>query len=391
MGTLSRLLAGLCLTLVFLPAEAASFRIRPVVLAGDPAPGGGQFGGFDEVTLNGRGEVLFEATVGGVEGLYLASDGSIRPLVVLGHPTPLGGRYLGLAFPTLNDAGQAAFLAMIKDGQAPGAILMWSGGRLSVVAAIRDPAPGGGNFKEFRDVTLDHRGQIAFVAAVQGGREPGGVFVRSGDAGKRVAALLGPTPLGGTFMELALPSLDGTRVVFHGKVSGGKGRTGIFEVSANGSRRLVAEGDPAPAGGTFRDLGAPILGRSGSVAFWASTRDGRTPGGLFLATGTGIRQAVARGEPAPRGGAFSFFGLVFSFVESTGIAFQADLSGKGPRRGIFVTGPAGVRAVAVQGDPSPAGGEFQGFGAPSIASTGAVAFVGSSGSRDGIFIAEPLP
>jgi len=390
-GTLARLLALLGAIALSFPGEAASFTIRPVVLAGDPAPGGGRFQGFEEVTINGRGEILFEGITGEGEGLYLASGGSIRPLAILGQPTPLGGQYLGLAFPTLNEAGQVAFLAMIKGGQVPGAIFLWSEGRLAPVAVIGDQAPGGGSFQEFRDVTLDREGQVAFVAGIQDGREPGGLFVRSREGLRRVAALLEPTPLGGTFMELALPSLEGGRVVFHGKVSGTRTRTGLFEVSANGLRTLVAEGGPSPAGGTFHELGPPVLARSGTVAFWASVREGKVPGGLFLATGKGIQQAVARGAPAPRGGTFSFLGLAFSYVEPGGIAFQADLTGQGPRRGIFVAGPQGIRAVVVQGDPSPAGGSFEAFGLPSLAGNGAVAFGGSTGSGHGIFLAEPLP
>src|SRR5207245_8952686 len=78
------------------------------------------------------------------------------------------------------------------------------GGRGGAVAATGDPAPGGGSFAAFPSPpALSQRGTTAFVAAVDGGSAPLGVYQAGIDLPKRLAGIGDILPDGGRLAAFA--------------------------------------------------------------------------------------------------------------------------------------------------------------------------------------------
>src|SRR4029077_4353689 len=83
-------------------------------------------------------------------------------------------------------------------------------------------------------------------------------------------------------------------VVFLATVRRGRESTEAMVASRGGVlHKVVAQGDPAPAGGTFAAFGPPAVNASGTVAFAAVVEGKAVPGGIF----------VAGWDPPPMGGA----------------------------------------------------------------------------------------
>jgi len=79
------------------PLAAQTFTVRPVVTAGQSAPGGGTFEHFSVESLpivaplNARGQVAFFASLlrgAGGEGLFHAAGSGITKVTVEGDPAP---------------------------------------------------------------------------------------------------------------------------------------------------------------------------------------------------------------------------------------------------------------------------------------------------------------
>src|SRR5207244_1894809 len=110
---------------------------RPVVRAGDPAPGGERFTFFPpSVALNTAGHVLFGAYLEhDRSGLFVARDGGIARVVGRGDPTPAGGVFShvlgvdGMALPflyALTRAGHVAFVGAVEGGTTEGGVFLAS-------------------------------------------------------------------------------------------------------------------------------------------------------------------------------------------------------------------------------------------------------------------------
>ena len=112
------------------PTTTGPGALRAVVRSGRPAPGGGRFDRFDVASqpivapVNARGQVAFYATVlraPAREGIFLAEAGRLSKVAALGDPTPGGGTLAEFAahpLPALNAAGHVAFSAQIAGGRA---------------------------------------------------------------------------------------------------------------------------------------------------------------------------------------------------------------------------------------------------------------------------------
>src|SRR6266436_2339528 len=139
--------------------------------------------------------------------------------------------------------------------------------------------------------------------------------------------------------------------------------------------KVVAQGDPAPAGGTFAAFGPPAVNASGTVAFAAVVEGKAVPGGIFVAGGDRLQMAVAAGEETEIGGIFAKFSERISLNDAGVIAFHGMLKFAPVDSAIFVVESGRTRAISRLGDPAPGGGTIAHFGPwPSVGSTGAVAF-----------------
>ena len=173
-------------------------------MCGDASPIGGHFGGFFFGTfftpdINDAGDVLFFCDVNGGDSrralfLYRGATGEIVKVAAIGDPSPIGGTFGAVGPGSLNNNGQVVFLASAV-GTINSDIFMWDNGVVTKVAAVGDPAPGGGTYSflgtesaGFQDGTnipvgplpdINDSGQIAFRAIVSGGITERGIVVRT--------------------------------------------------------------------------------------------------------------------------------------------------------------------------------------------------------------------
>ena len=338
-------------------APAPSTAVRVVAAIGDPAPGGGQFGGFTVESLpvlaptNSRGQVAFFATIHrgpGGEGFFLRSRDRVTRIAREGDAVPGVGALSGFGrhpMPALNESGAVAFAAAVAGGKTVEGIFLSARGRLQPVALSGGPAPGvsSGTLSGVESPALNDRGDVVFLATVRRGRE--------------------------------------TLEAIYVREAGGK------------LRKVIAQGDPAPAGGSFAGFGAPVLNNKGVVGFAAAVEGKAVPGGIFLATGDQVRMLVGAGDDTPIGGIFFKFSERFSLNDAGTVAFNAMLKDAPAAGGQFVVQAGRVLKVAVVGDAAPGGGAFSHFGLwPGLNARGTLAFVASvdgGPSPMAVFVGDP--
>ena len=158
--------------------------ITPVVVPGDPAPGGGRFDFADQPTMNAKGDIAFGAhlagtpctlalpqdiVIGCARDLYLreAASGQIRRLLALGDAAPGGGVFRSFRFPVINAGGDVLFLATVEtEAGLERGLFLARGGTIVAVARVGDDAPGGGQFVTLSNQPgnwdLNDRGDVAF-------------------------------------------------------------------------------------------------------------------------------------------------------------------------------------------------------------------------------------
>jgi hypothetical protein len=336
----------LCLLLTALapggPAHAGeTYTLRALARTGDAAPGGGSFDRFGQETLpivapvNARGDVAFFATVsrgGSDEGIFLQRAGRLVPVARDGDPVAGVGRLSGFGkhpTPALNDAGTVVFAAAVTGGRAVEGIFTWSAGRLRAIATTGMPMPGmpSAVLAGVDAPAVNARGDVVFLATVRRGREATEAVVAS--------------------------------------------RGGVLH-------KVVAQGDLAPAGGTFAGFGPPAVNASGAVAFAAVVEGKAVPGGIFVAGPDRLQMVVAAGEETEIGGIFAKFSERIGLSDAGAIAFHGILKFAPVDAAIFVVESGRPRVVAKLGDPAPGGGTIAHFGLwPVIGPAGAATFAAS--------------
>ena len=243
-------------------------RTRKLWKRGDPAPDGNGTFAFarNDVLLNNRSEVVFNATMMGTrggngdnEGVFRATTNRVTQLIREGQRLPVGNGVFGGGFhlPSVNDQGQMVVFANIAQSGVAGdhGIFMADGTRVTQVARRGDPSPDGkGRFVlepeeegVYGESEFNNRGQVAFKAYFGSNSGPfneeGIIFVES----------------------------DGTRTLIARK---GQALAG----SAISSLRVLGENDDIRP--INRRGGRKALSERGSVVFRATLADGRQ--GIFV-------------------------------------------------------------------------------------------------------------
>ena len=318
-----------------------AYVLRQLARTGEAAPGGGTFDRFGQEALpivapvNARGDVAFFASLShgtSDEGIFLQRAGRVVAVAREGDRVAGVGRLSGFGkhpTPALNDAGSVAFAAAVAGGRAVEGIFTWSAGRLRAVATTGTPAPGipSGVLASVDMPAINARGEVVFLATIRRGRES---------------------------IEAILASNGGVL------------------------RKVVAQGDPAPAGGAFAAFGPPAVNAGGQVAFAAVVEGKAVPGGVFVVAGDRIQMAVAAGADTPMGGIFAKFSERIALNDAGVIAFHGMLKFAPVDAAIFVVENGRIRAVSRLGDPAPGGGTIAHFGLwPVVGSGGEVAFAAS--------------
>src|SRR6266480_4024509 len=306
------------------PAAAALYTVRPILLTGQPAPGGGTFTEFSDPALNGRGDLAFAAlstSSPGQAAVYLWNGTGTTVLAQRGRPAPSGGVFTVFNDVTLNDRQAVVFLGQTTDRAAHQGLYLARAGTIAPVVVTGQPAPTGGRFEFFLDGSplQNDRGEVAFIASTV----PRGTF--------GVYVLVGGRPV-----------------------------------------PVVTTEDDAPAGGRFTEFGFLMLTNAGTVGFVGRAARSAVPEGLYV-TGRAVLVTLARRGEAASGEALTTF-VNSAMNQQESIVFELGTPDPIPR-GIFVATRAGVRAV----------------GTPAINDRGQVAFVAETDDgRRGIYLVSPL-
>src|SRR2546425_518130 len=154
---------------------------------------------------------------------------------------------------------------------------------------------------------------------------------------------------------------------------------------ADRARPVVLAGDAVPGGGTFERFSveslpivAPVTSE-GRVAFFATILRGRASEGFFVWSEGKVAKVVVDGDPSPTGGTFSGFGRhpIPALNAHGRLAFAAAVAGGKTVEGIFLATGRTVRTVAVTGGAAPGvpSGVLASVDAPSLNDRGDVAFL----------------
>ncbi|MFQ5741172.1 MAG: choice-of-anchor tandem repeat NxxGxxAF-containing protein [Acidobacteriota bacterium] len=391
--------------------------VRPVARTGDSVPGGGVFGTsfFGRPAINETGKIIFNGVFADeqTEGIFLESQGQLQPpLVVTGDPAPGGGTFGGFGSLGLDEQGMVAFWGGFDEASScndllpacGGIFLALTAGQLQALARAGDAVPGGCGIigvtildPDFDSVSLNNQGEVSFVADFanpaflnpEGALCLGGLVVATTQTPLQPVVQEGDAvPGGGRFTKFTVTSTDINEIgdiVFDSN-------QGIFVAGAALVRSVVRPEDSAPGGGSFTVLRDPSLNDAGAVAF-RGTLDS-TIQGIFLRSSTGQLTAVAlAGDQASGGGQFASFGIP-AMNDLGVIVFTARLNDLSEGIFRFVNGT--ITALARTGDLPLGGGTFDRFSGlsspegPAINDAGQVVFLAIlADGRRGVFVADP--
>jgi hypothetical protein len=392
---------------------ADSSSIRRVAVSGQAAPNGGAFDRFSVESLpivapiNGKGQVAFFASVvraRASEGFFLSTAARISKLVADGDKVPGGGVFSGFGrhpVPALNDAGELAFAATIAGARAVEGIFVASSRGVRSVALAGSAAPdvSSGTFANLDAPAINHRGEVAFLATVRRGRESlEAIYLQSGGKVQKVVAQGDPAPAGGTFAGFGPPSLNGNGlIVFAAVVEGRAVPGGVFVVKHGGITMLVGAGEDTPDGGIFAKFSERVaVNDAGAVAFNAILKGAPISGAIYVVVDDRARRVAGLGDAAPGGGVFSHFGLWPALTASGAVVFAASVDGGPAPVAVFVAGRGATSKVASVGDALPGGGTLVSFGLYPYASTssaGAITFAtapdATGAGAEGVFAIDP--
>jgi hypothetical protein len=385
-----RMLTVVALTIAMLAGAtraAETPALRAIAVAGQPAPGGGMFDRFGVESqpmvapVNARGQVAFFSTLVRArtdEALFLASGRGINRVAAEGDAAPGGGTFSGFGrhpVPALNASGDVAFAAAVSGGRTVEGVFVSVRGKLRAVVTTGAAAPGvaSATFASVDSPALNDRGDIAFLATLRRGRETvEAIYLSRGGRLQKVVTQGDPAPAGGTFAGFSVPAINAKGLVAFGAVIEGRAVPGgLFVAEGDRVRMLVGAGDDAPGGGIFAKFSDRLaLNDAGTLAFNAILAHGPIAGGLFAFEGDRTRPIVVLGDAAPGGGRFSYFGLWPTLTATGDVAFAASVDGGSTPIGVFLAGRDGITRIAGVGDLLPSGGTLASFGLYPVATTG---------------------
>ncbi len=273
---------------------AGGRKLEPVALSGGPAPdiAAGTLTSFEGPALNDAGDVAFLAAVrrarGSSDAIFVHRGGVLHKLVAAGDDAPGGGAFSGLGAPAINNHGAIAFPAIVEQGPVLGGLYLAEEGQVRLVLGAGNPAPSGGIFAKFSEqVAINDAGTIAFSAILRQGGPQSGVFFLDDGTARAVAATGDPAPGGGSFAAFPSPpalSQSGT-TAFVAAVDGGSVPVGVYQAGMDPPKRLAGIGDILPDGGrlaAFARYPAISIGPDDAITFSAAIeRDGRRRDALF--------------------------------------------------------------------------------------------------------------
>jgi hypothetical protein len=356
--------------------------VTQTMVPGQSSPDGDLFSGAFSAQINASGQVGFlSRLVQHNDALYLSSGNQLARLAGQGDPVARQPQFLfPFAFGLSNQEQ-----ALVFDSTFPGGNGLFSAtpqhpnGTVALDAHVGQSVGNDGVIQGFfENFPMNGQGRIAMNVSLSSGISS--ILLQSSNGLTELvrASLTGggdPAPGGGTFLGVRWSSINNLgQVAFTGFDSL---RSGIY-LAANGQITLaVPNSTPLPGGGgTFGSISLNAMNDLGQIAFLAQAFP--APNGIFLFSNGQFTSIARSGDPAPGGGTFRLafpdprFGPA---IDNNGdIAFAADLSTGG--RGVFLFSGGNLTRIAGPGDPSPDGSTFSSADAPTINSSGQVAFSG---------------
>ncbi len=256
--------------------------LRVIAVVGGDALGvvGGTFAALDTPTLNNRDEVAFVATVRHgrdtfqVLYLYTYANGRLRKLLAEGDPYLGGGFFEGFGLPALNNRGVIALPVTLDHGPVLGGIFVTGTRDLKMLVGAGALAPDGRMVLRFSErLAIDDNDDIAFGAHLGAGTKRSEAVMKVNTSGLTLIAAAGdPAPEGGKFSGFGeWPSAGPVgRIAFVAAVDDGPAPIGIFAWQAGTLSQLVQSGGKLPDGTMMPPFAInPVTsaGTNGAVTF----------------------------------------------------------------------------------------------------------------------------
>jgi hypothetical protein len=367
------------------------------------------------------GDIAFTAGSGSTLFLQPAGSTTISRLLQAGDPAPgiSNSQVDSIPVVKINKSGTVCVQVnyFVGDTTRSG-IFTYSELSFTTVALSSDTAPSSSGSVFGFPMTLvgcSDDGVVGFTAPLVPLGAPATVATTTtiflAAAGGSPVRVAGPTDTapgtsGGTFGALtAITVSNYDEVIFRAAVSGGAGGYGLFAGSISSVRKIVANGDTNPAGGTFAFTSSSALSStsqvksntSGQVAFLDATSSG-----IYVNTGGSLAAAVTSGTsvPSPVGGTVSGINGFSTITDPltanpSNLLFVAGVSGGTSGENIAVlqctsTGTS-LSVVAYKGEAAPGltSVTFSSFSMLATNDKGDVAFYsqlsGSTSNPDGLF------
>jgi hypothetical protein len=261
-----------------------------IAVVGANAPGvvGGTFAEFDTPSLNNRDEVAFVATVRHgretFQALYLYGNGRLRKLLAEGDPYLGGGFFDQFGLPAINNRGVIALPVTLDHGPVLGGIFVTGTRDLKMLVGAGAAAPDGRMILRFSErLAIDDDDNIAFGAHLGSGTNRSEAVMKVNTSGLTLVTAAGDAaPGGGRFAGFGeWPSIaPAGRVAFVAAIDDGPAPIGIFAWQAGTLGRLVLVGDKLPDGEMLPPFALnPVTsaGTNGGVSF--ATMGNSEPGG----------------------------------------------------------------------------------------------------------------
>jgi hypothetical protein len=268
--------------------------LKAIALSGSEAPGiiSGTFVEFDLPSLNNLDDVVFLATVRrGRETLpvlYLWSNGRLRKLVAAGDLAPGGGTFAQFGVPAINNKGVVAFPATVERGKVLGGLFLAGTVSTRLLVGAGETAPNGAMLTRFSErIGLSDTDTIAFGAHLGTGTRAEGVFTANPVTGIAQVAVVGDeAPGGGRFAGFGpWPTISADGVLaFIAGLDDGPGPVGLYVTGESGPSRIAMIGERLPDNRTLATFAlnpVAMIGTNGAVTF-ATMGDGdSSPSGIY--------------------------------------------------------------------------------------------------------------
>jgi hypothetical protein len=364
---------------------------RKVVLSGEATPGIADhvFSSFTDLRVNDNDQVAFLADFEPIgptmTGIFLGSP-TAPPIKIFaaGDTLPVVGGTCssdrdGLQLIGVDNSGRVAFYCNTDSSSVSRALVIGSASGLQIALTDGANAPGTNtgffNLQSSSNTyVLNSTGDLAIRSDIW--NDPtyyAGIWIRTAAGSLQEVFTNGDatgTSIGGTFTGFTLAGIDDAgEVLFRSALTGGTSSQGLFLKKPGNATQLVCYRDQAVPGRTeqFDNISSFTIHRNGKALIVSTLKNGTSPRGLFLGTGTAAPQIIAlQGEATPAGGTFGqpSFGLS-PLNDSDQVVFSSDILGLNAN-GLFFWAPgAGTQAIVSTNDTLPPGSNL--FLAPALA------------------------